>query len=98
LKIWLAEQIKKRAMLENLLAYWNEGRSCSFYCIATALIPTDLIKEAVNRAEEMAVSDKVGNDIKVKAKILRSLIQDLASKSNIDLKLGRKPKKEGRKR
>lgn len=46
----------------------------------------------------MAVSDKVGNDIKVKAKILRSLIQDLASKSNIDLKLGRKPKKEGRKR
>ena len=98
LKKWLQEQRERRAILENLLGNWNEGRSMSFYCVATALMPIDLIKEAVDRAMEMVMLNKANYDIKAKAKILRSVIQDLASKSNIDLKLGRKPKKEGRQR
>ena len=92
LKIWLEEQNKRRATLENLLADWNEGRSMSFYCIATALMPTDLIRDAVNKAKEKVASNKSDCDIKTKAKILRSVVQDLASKSDIDLKLRRKPK------
>jgi len=92
LKMWLGEQNKRRATLENLLADWNEGRSMSFYCIATALMPIDLIRDAVNKAKEKVASNKSDCDIKTKAKILRSVVQDLASKSDIDLKLRRKPK------
>jgi len=93
LKKWLQEQTKRRTTLENLLANWNEGRSMSFYCIATALMPIDLIKEAVNKAKKAAASNRIDNDIKARAKILKAAMQDLASKSDVDLKLRRKQKK-----
>ena len=89
MKIWLEQQTKRRTILENLLAYWNDGRSCSFYCIATALMQIDLIKEAVNRANQLVLSNKSDCDAKTKAKILKSVIQDVASKSGVDLKLRR---------
>lgn len=93
LKIFLQEQYQKRILLEDLLANYNEGRSRSFYCIAAALMPINIIKQAVGKAKAMAAHNKVNDsDIKTKAKILKSFIQDLASESNIDLKLRTKPK------
>jgi len=91
---WLAEQRQRGAMLENLLANYNEGRSRSFYCIATALTPLEMIEEALNQAKKKPVHNKADeSSIKVKAKILKSVIGDLALKANIDLKLRKKPKK-----
>jgi hypothetical protein len=93
LKTFLQEQYQKRILLEELLANYNDGRSRSFYCIAVALMPPALLKEAVGKAKAMAAHNKVNDsDIKAKAKILKSFIQDSASKSNIDLKLRKKPK------
>jgi len=93
LKKWLGEQSKRRQALENLLANYNEGRSCSFFCIATALMPIASITKAVNKANKMRVHNNVDeSDLKTKAKILRSLIQDLALKSRIELKLRKKQK------
>ena len=69
--------------MENLLDNYNEGRSMSFYCIATALMPVELMDRAV---DEMLRSTG-GDDLDMKAKVLRALIEDLASKSSIDLKL-----------
>jgi hypothetical protein len=67
-------------------------------CVAAALMPPDLIKEAVSKAEEMIVSNKVDDScIKTTAKILRSVIKDLASQLGIELKL-RKGLKNGGKR
>ena len=95
LRKWLEEQRKRRAVLENILANYNEGRSRSFDCIATALMPVDLIEEAVDEANKM-MADKKVVDSNVKAKILRSIIQNSALKSGIDLKLRKKPKKKGK--
>jgi hypothetical protein len=92
LRKWLQEQGQKRAILENLLANYNEGRSRSFYCTAVALMPADLIKEAANKARQTMVGTKGTCDIKKRAKILRTAIQDLASRSKIDLKLRKKQK------
>ena len=93
LKKWLQEQGQRRALLENLLANYNEGRSCSFYCIAAALMPAGLIKEAVNKAKKLMANNKVADsDIKTKAKILRAAIENLASRSKVDLKLRKKQK------
>ena len=93
LKKWLGTQSKRRQALGNLLADYNEGRSCSFFCITTALISTDSITKAVNEANKVRVYNNVDeSDLKGKVKILRSVIQDLALKSRIDLKLRRKPK------
>ncbi len=85
---WLREQSKRRQTLENLLANYNEGKSCSFLCIAVALMPVDLIREAVDEAKKtLAESNVNGSDVKAKAKTLRSIIQRSATKAGIDLNL-----------
>jgi len=90
LRRWLGEQGKRRKMLENLLAGYDEGRSCSFLCTATALMPPELITRAVRQAQKtMAAQATRGADMKTKAKIVRSAIQDHAAKARIDLKLSR---------
>jgi hypothetical protein len=88
LKKWLGEQSKRRQVLENLLDNYNEGRSCSFFCISIALMPPALITKAISQAQETIVADKIRNsDIKAKAKIVHSAIQANATKADVDLKL-----------
>jgi len=87
---WLRQQCKKRQALENLLANYNDGRSCSFYCMAAALMPMPLIAKSVRQAQKTIAAEQIpAPDIKSQAKILRATIQDLASKANTDLKLRR---------
>lgn len=95
LRKWLEEQRKRRAVLENLLANYNEGRSRSFYCIATALMPVDLIEKAVDEAKQM-IPGKTDCNTKAKAKMVRTIIKDVAARAGIDLKLRKKPKKESK--
>jgi len=90
---WLKEQKKRRLILEEILNRYNEGRSMTLYCTAAALMSINSLREAITRTKEIIVERKVENsDLKTKAKILKSIIQDLASKANVDLKLRRKPK------
>jgi len=88
LEAWLGEQRERRLVLEDLLVSYNDGRSMSFYCLACTLMPVDLLKEASAEIRAMPIDD---SDIKAKTKALRSVIQDLALKSSIELKLRRKP-------
>ncbi len=91
---WLREQCKRRRTLENLLAGYNEGRSCSFNRVATALMPMPLIDKSVKQAQKAIAADNVPyTDVKAKAKTLRAAIQGFASKEGIDLKLRTGPKK-----
>ena len=93
LKIWLKEQKERQLILENLLTNYNEGRAKSFYCTATALMPVSLIGKAISEAMEIMANNRINeSDIKSKARILKSIVQELASKSDIDLKLRKKPK------
>lgn len=95
LKVWLKEQRERRLVLEGMLANYNDGRSMSFYCVATALMPIGMIKKAVDKLQNMLVKNQVDDsDIKAKAKALRSIIQDIASKSGIDLKLRKQSRKK----
>jgi hypothetical protein len=91
LELWLEEQRKRRLMLENLLANYNEGRSMSFYCLAAALMPLELIDKATNELNKRLVTSQVdSSDIKARAKALRGIIQSLAQESGIELKLRKK--------
>ena len=85
---WLRQQNKRRQTLENLLADYNEGRSCSFFCVASALMPPVLVAKAVTQAQKtMGAEDVRDSDVKAKAKILRFAIENFASEADIDLKL-----------
>jgi hypothetical protein len=60
----------------------------SFFCKACARLPVEMINKAVKEAKKKLLSGKVDkSDMKSKAKILKAAIEDLASKTNIDLNL-----------
>jgi len=93
LETYLGERKERRLLVEHLLANYNEGRSMSFFCAASALMPPDLIRQAIAEMERMLTDNQViGSDLKAKAKAMRSSIQELASQAGIDLKLRKKPK------
>ena len=81
-------------MLEKLLDNYNDGRSMSFCGIATAIMPVVLVSKAVDEMVTTYRGDD--SDIRAKGKSPRAVIQDLASKSNIKLKLRKKPKEGGK--
>jgi len=88
---WLEKQRKRRVLLEHLLDNYNEGRSMSFYCLATILMPPELINEAVNKLKKRLASNQLNSlDIKAKAKTLREIIQSLAQEHGIELRLSKK--------
>ena len=74
-------------MLEN----FNEGRSKSLYCIASALLPLDDLEHALNKTNNQIKVEGIElSDLKSKSKILRTFLNQYASKKNIALKLHKK--------
>jgi len=88
LERYLEEQRERRLLVERLLADYNEGRSMSFYCATCALMPSDLVRQAIDEMEGMLANKQVdGSNLKAKAKAMRAMIQNLAAQASIDLKL-----------
>jgi len=60
----------------------------SFYCLATILMPPELVDKALNELKgKLAINQIDNSDIKAKAKTLRGIIQGLAQGAGIELKL-----------
>jgi hypothetical protein len=51
LDAFLAGQAERTAFLETALSQYNDGRSKGFYCLAAALLATDSLMNALQRAE-----------------------------------------------
>jgi hypothetical protein len=85
---FLKQQAKRIKLLERMLKDFDDGRSKSFYCIATTLLPVTELETLVDEAERKIKADKVkADDIKTKAKILRELLDGFAAKGGVELKL-----------
>ncbi|MFW9940065.1 MAG: DUF3795 domain-containing protein [Candidatus Thorarchaeota archaeon] len=82
------QQGKRIKFLEIMLQNFNEGRSKSFFCIATALLPLDDLEQAMKKCNEEIQHEGIElNDLRSKSKILRTYLNHYASKHNIQLKL-----------
>jgi hypothetical protein len=78
------EQQKIREhLLLMLLKDFNEGRSKSYYCIAVTVLDIKDLENALAEAEIKSQS----LDIKEKAKLMHSLLDDKASKRGYQLRL-----------
>lgn len=77
------QQNIREELLRKMLAEFNEGRSKSYFCIATTLLDVKELKEIINQAK---INSK-GLDIKSKSKILHSLLNQSAQKKKYNLKL-----------
>lgn len=86
---FLEQQKKRIEMLEVMLNNFNEGRSKSFYCLATALLPIPGIEVALTRSHARITTEKAGT-VKTHALILRELLAKAAGRAGIELKLRRK--------
>jgi hypothetical protein len=88
---FVAQQKKRIKLLEVMLDEFNEGRSKSFYCIATALLPIEDIEFALNESKQQIKQEKIdATDLKSKSKILRNNLTKLANSKSIELKLKKK--------
>jgi hypothetical protein len=88
---FLRQQRKRMGLLERMLQDFDDGRSKSFYCIATTLLPVTELKALLGEAERKIKVDKVkADDTQTKAKILRELLNGFAAKGGVELKLRHK--------
>jgi hypothetical protein len=81
------EQQKKRIkLLETMIANFNDGRSRSFYCKATALLDLKNLEDSLDKAIQKIRSDNIKpNDTKIIAKILKDIINEIAFKDGVEL-------------
>ena len=77
------EQKTREQLLKEMLAEFNEGRSKSFYCIAATVLETGELEAVLNEARAKAK----GLDLKAKATVMNSLLNEVADKKNYVLKL-----------
>ena len=84
-----AEQQRKRiALLVTMLDEFDEGRSRSYCCLATALLPIDDLESALSAARrEVAEQGIAPDDRKSRAKVLHGLLDSAADRLGVTLKL-----------
>ena len=91
LKNFLEQQRKRIELLEKMLNQFNEGRSKSFYCIATALLSIQDLESALKDSKQKLKEENVkSDDLKSKSKILKTYLNEIAANEGIELKLRRK--------
>ena len=91
---FLRQQRERMGLMEKMLKDFDDGRSKTFYCIATTLLPVTELKALLGEAERKVKLEKVkADDIKTKAKILRGLLNDFAVKGGVELKLRHKERR-----
>ena len=88
---FLTQQKRRIELLELMLEEFNEGRSKSFFCIATALLPIDDLDKSLKESKLQIKEEEIdAKDLKAKSKVLRDNLTKLANSKSIELKLKRK--------
>jgi hypothetical protein len=83
---FIDNQKKRIRLLEKLIQDFDDGRSRSFFCKATALLDINSLEDSLIKAIQKVKSVKIGStDIKTKAKILKDILNESALKEGIVL-------------
>ncbi len=77
------QQKTREKLLRAMLEEFNEGRSKTFYCIAATVLSIDELGSVLEKARERTV----GLDVKARAEVMHSLLNELAKDKNYYLKL-----------
>jgi len=86
IKKFIGQQKKRIKLLEIMLNNFNDGRSRSFFCKATALLDLTSLTSSLDKATQKIKTDKIRqNDVKNKAQILKEVINEIALKEGLEL-------------
>ena len=90
LEAYLARQAEKQAILDELLAHYNDGRRKTLFNTAVCLLPLEDLRSvmvSLSSRTELTVQP-----VKERALAAVELLQEAADRLNISLKLNKKPK------
>lgn len=82
------EQTEKIKILDILLSGYNDGRKKTLFCVAVNLLDLQELKEALREIE--GKPDMETLTLKEKSAFAAELLQEIASRRKVDLKLRRK--------
>ncbi|MGQ9719003.1 MAG: DUF3795 domain-containing protein [Nitrososphaerales archaeon] len=86
IKKFIDQQRRRIDLLETMIKDFDDGRSKSFFCRATALLEIASLKNSLGRAKQKLETDNVkSGDRKTKAKILREILDEFAVKEAVEL-------------
>lgn len=91
LEAYLAQLEKKQAILEKLLAHYNDGRRKTLFNTAVYLLPLEDLRSVMASLE--SCPELCGQSIKERALTAVGLLQEAADRRGISLKLNKEPKK-----
>lgn len=83
IEAFVEQQKIREQLLKEMLSKYNEGRSKSYYCIAATVLGIDELKSVLDEAEERTRN----LEIKEKAKVLHSLLDNISTEKGYLLKL-----------
>jgi predicted RNase H-like nuclease (RuvC/YqgF family) len=87
-KQFIEQQEKRIKLLETMIDDFDDGRSRSFFCRAAALLSLNSLESSLDKAtQKIKTGDIEPNDIKIKARILKGLLNEAGFKEGIELKL-----------
>ena len=88
IKEFIENQMKRVNILKNMIENFDDGRSRSFYCRATALLDVERIDRLLGEATRRINEEKVkSSDIRSKAKILKGLLNEVAIEEGTEIKI-----------
>lgn len=86
IKKFIEQQERRVKLLEKMIENFDDGRSRSFFCKVTALLDLASLENSLNEATQKIKTDNIKPDnIKIKAKILKEILIEIALKEGIEL-------------
>lgn len=86
IKNFVEQQKKRIKLLEIMIENFDDGRSRSFYCKATAFLDLINIEDSLDKATQKIKANNIKSDYtKAKAKILNDILNEIAFKDGIEL-------------
>ncbi len=84
---FVGQQKKRIKLLETMIKNFDDGRSRSFYCKATALLDLTSLKNSLDKATKRIKTENIiSDDIKIKSKILKEILEEILN--GVSLKEG----------
>ena len=78
---FIEQQKKRMKLLEMMIEDFDDGKSRSFFCKATAFMDIAKLEKSLDEANKRIKTDKIKpNDIKIKAKILKEILNEVGFK------------------
>lgn len=91
LDAYLAQLEEKRGILDDLLAHYNDGRRKTLFNTAVYFLPLEDLRSVIASLNSQPELDE--QTVKERALAAVGLIQEVADRRGISLKLNKKPKK-----